>query len=1470
MYKLRKMYLGTIGNESSWHNGTLLDCTKEDEPIDTYGCLINGGGKTTLVGLFFSVPIPHKNKFIPHIVNTSLVMEDYYRMNVPGYVCLEWEFSSKSDGAILPMAMGLIPKKRYVIGSIGYKSVVSGVITLDRLFYSVRLSQNFEFEDLPLPVINNAEASQLVDFEGVRKWASSMKARLGDSFFSYQSHTDWQKHLVGIGFNIHDFDVQVKMNLEEGGATKVIENLQSVEIATGKRDFKFVEWMLNTVLDQDEYMNRRTDLFDVCKKLKDIPKAEESLRFLGQMKAKCEEISETLSTVNRFSKDLHNVNSDIEFIHQFLQKLLHDTTLSYNNEVLQQTETSGLIKTIKADLESVITQEESLSYVISKRRVEELTSLVEAIAAKIKATENEFEVCKNVLKYLPTHEKSEELKLINKEIAGAQDSDVSKNLRKTIANTLYFLDIEDENNKTNKKSYEESKTNQELLLKKTKSEKAVAEKDEAGINNKYGVSFGWLKKADEDYRSLIQTGVITDTIKPDVQYESVCDRLKKIDSDIEIHEQEARQETNEIKALESNTRDKENTVRASQKIVQDLTKDLDRFHHLTKSIHENRFFIHYIGESSNINENCVGILKQARLDKDKSRDNLVSSLTILEKNKLKAEKFNLPVSDDLWSVLFALTEAGIKSMPAISYIYESALENPEEIIASNDMFTQAIVVFDINKAMNYLNKQGVIVLSPVYIVDAKQVLGFSGVSYENVVRPCKFATDKEISAKYVQSIEAQITQLKIGIDESKKESDAILNFQNEISVYLQKYDKLYAESVAAEIAKTGSIIEELKSAIKAFKIEVEAIQSSINNTRVKILEFRKEKDRLIEKKSKIHYFLSNTWNLKPEYETRTANLKSELDAKRQEIETFKTAIADAESVLQIIENSINKVISKQNDLDRHKRKINSIISDVKAENNGTCSNVENGMRKTETLNEIYIKFLTEMGFNELKARAEKLRVEVNEETEAFIRRSKHGFEEICAHIESNPNKNEWEERSEVLRLKGNELSGTYARADGDLLEAKNKVPVVTTKHESFVAKYDVAGDEELQALKSECQNQIELLATRLNELEEKAVFLGNTVSALKLKKTELESNVQLFKKSGATVFQFDLDTYMPVNEVAKNIIEHSNFIKIKEILFSFSDQITKEIETLNALYSDCFDDYKNMLSTQVFEQMENRPAFVEYAKRTTREGLREAGEIQKLFSNIQDLIGIHEQTLISNKTYRQNAVETLIRMYHDGVMVLDKACSKSKTAPDGVRYIGGKQILKRTSDRNQKLGDEGVTALCEMYLSTLIQSPNFPKSGIDIVLDLLRKTHESGFGFKLIKYAPIPSAQYETINKLAMSGGERVLTAVMLYLLVRAVKAELSGNKEAPGGFLFFDNPFGKLTSPDFVETLKSIVAHAKCQLIAFSTIRTEAINSVFENFIIMAKATKLVGGSEVSLVNVMDDNSVVINSASYTMRDYD
>ena len=352
------MYLGTIGNESSWHNGTLLDCTKEDEPIDTYGCLINGGGKTTLVGLFFSVPIPHKNKFIPHIVNTRLVMEDYYRMNVPGYVCLEWEFSSKSDGAILPMAMGLMPKKRYVIGSIGYKSVVSGVITLDRLFYSVRLSQNFEFEDLPLPVINNAEASRLVDFEGVRKWASSMKARLGDSFFSYQSHTDWQKHLVGIGFNIHDFDVQVRMNLEEGGATKVIENLQSVEIATGKRDFKFVEWMLNTVLDQDEYMNRRTDLFDVCKKLKDIPKAEESLRFLGQMKAKCEEISETLSTVSRFSKDLHNVNSDIEFVHQFLQQLLHETSLSYNNEILQQTETAGLIKSIKADLESVITQEE--------------------------------------------------------------------------------------------------------------------------------------------------------------------------------------------------------------------------------------------------------------------------------------------------------------------------------------------------------------------------------------------------------------------------------------------------------------------------------------------------------------------------------------------------------------------------------------------------------------------------------------------------------------------------------------------------------------------------------------------------------------------------------------------------------------------------------------------------------------------------------------------------------------------------------------------------------------------------------------------------------------------------------------------------------------------------------------------------------------------------------------------------------
>jgi len=1470
MYKLRKIFLGTIGTESSWHNGTLLDCTKEDEPTDTYGCLINGGGKSTLVGLFFSVPIPAKNKFIPHVVNNSLVIEDYYRMNVPGYVCLEWEFPSKSDTPSLPFASALIPKKRYVIGSIGYKSVIKGETTLERMFFSVRLSQSFEFEDLPLPVINNTLASQIINFDEVKKWASSMKAKLGDSFFSYQSHGDWQKHLVSLGFSLHDFEVQMRMNHEEGGATKVIESLQKLETIPGKRDFKFIEWMLHAVLNQDEYSVFRDDLFEACKTLKDIPKAEEALHFLSKMEDKCLEISNILTETQYFYKSLYNVNNDFEYIHQYLQKLLQEVIFLYDNEVSQQAKTTELIKSIKSKLEFSNLESHALSYVITNRYAKELTEKLQTLTENKKTTVAARSVCNGVLDYFPIFIKSQTLRALNRQIDGAEDSDLSRELRKSVAGTLFLINAAETRSRSIKKTHEESKAKQESVLKKIKTDKSLAEKEILKISENYGNCSGWLEKAEKDFLRLVEVGALKEGIDPNIQLDAIYDQLKTIDSNIDIHEKSIKHTNSEIKEVENKIKDNIVVIENNKKTIQFLNNELNKFHQRTSSILEHKYYVHYVGDSSSINDDCLNALKKARFDKDGFRDQSLSSLAIFENIKIKAEKFNIPISDDLWNVLYVLAEADIKAFPAVSYIYDAALDNPETIISNNDALTQSIVVFDIEKAMVCLDKNETTILSPVYIIDAKNILNFTGISHDHIIHPSNFVIDKNKSSEFVLNLDTQIEQLKLAVTQIKKESDDILGFQNLVSVYINDYDKLYSGDTKEKIEKICIETQELESGIQSLKSKLAELQTTTESTQTVVASLRKDKYAFVEKKSKIQSFIDSTWKIRPEYEIKTKNLKSALDTKKNNVEELEIKLGEAEALLRALSLHIEAEETTQAGLERNRRKISGIIADVEAENNNSCNSIDEGLRIVENLNKIYNDFLSEIGFKELKKQSDSLSTEINEETEFFVLRSKHPISDILKQIESNSSVEFWKIESETLHNREVELSADITNIERDLRDTKKEIPEIFPKHEAIIKSLHGLPIDVLNERKANLLREIHASTEKLRDEESRLSLISENVAALKFKRAGFENHVHLFKKPGAQPLPCDLNSYVPTNGIANNINENSSFTKIKEALSVLSEKYETEINRLNILFSDCFDAYKDMLSNQVFINMENRPAFVEYAKRTTRESLKEPGEMDRLLSNVRDIILIHEQKLRSNEAYRDAALETLIKMYKEGMIVIDKSCSKSRCVPEGVKYVGGKQILKRTSDRSQRLGDEGVLTLCSIYLNTLIQTPNFPKSGIDIVLDLLRKTNESGFGFKLIKYSPIQSAQYEAIEKLAMSGGERVLTAIMLYLLVRAVKAEIYENRRTPGGFLFFDNPFGKITSPDFVETLKSIVFHAQCQLIAFSTIRTEAINDAFENFVIMVKSTRLVGGTEVGLVNVLNENTIVINSASYTMRNHD
>lgn len=91
MLKLRRLYLDSVGNGSARFSKVMLDFTSpEATPLDTIVWLRNGGGKTSLLALYFSLFLTNKNDFLGARTDGRL-LADYVLGGDTSHVVAEWE-----------------------------------------------------------------------------------------------------------------------------------------------------------------------------------------------------------------------------------------------------------------------------------------------------------------------------------------------------------------------------------------------------------------------------------------------------------------------------------------------------------------------------------------------------------------------------------------------------------------------------------------------------------------------------------------------------------------------------------------------------------------------------------------------------------------------------------------------------------------------------------------------------------------------------------------------------------------------------------------------------------------------------------------------------------------------------------------------------------------------------------------------------------------------------------------------------------------------------------------------------------------------------------------------------------------------------------------------------------------------------------------------------------------------------------
>ncbi|MBW8699072.1 hypothetical protein MBT84_05685 [Streptomyces sp. MBT84] len=272
MLQLRRIRLDNIGHRAAGFKSLVLDLTggpvsidgRPARPVDVILWLRNGGGKSSLLCVLFSLLLPAKKDFIGAPQAKSLA--EYIPGGQVSHVIAEWGDTERpASGAVL--VTGGVYQWRD-----GQRPAdpSSGWERLERRWYLLRpLPGGLELDSLPV----RAEDLQLSMSSYMKALEAQHKLQRGLQLVVAEEQYTWEEQLSHHGLDPQVFMIQKAMNQEEGGITELFKFRTAEE---------FIDFLIDMIVDTAEPTAARTALSKHADKLAARPAREVEERFLAE------------------------------------------------------------------------------------------------------------------------------------------------------------------------------------------------------------------------------------------------------------------------------------------------------------------------------------------------------------------------------------------------------------------------------------------------------------------------------------------------------------------------------------------------------------------------------------------------------------------------------------------------------------------------------------------------------------------------------------------------------------------------------------------------------------------------------------------------------------------------------------------------------------------------------------------------------------------------------------------------------------------------------------------------------------------------------------------------------------------------------------------------------------------------------------------------------------------------------------
>lgn len=1437
MQKILRIHLANCGFRTAWYESVTFNLTDPgtDLPTDTIINLENGGGKTTLLGLVFSCFETSQERFLKHIQSKHNSFSQYFTHDgVPGFIIVEW---------LMPARLAGGQPYRLVTGqAVSVRTTTD--TDVDRMFFSFEEHADLRLEDLPAPGLAGVPVNSMNDFS---RWIHDQQKKHADVFISHNRQAEWQRHLKDE--RLIDLDMlrmQVNFSAQEGG------------FDTGFLDFKteseFLRKFLFLTSDTTKAEEARRSVVSVCELHRRKPQLQRRRDQLQKFRVSLTAFADAARRyVDAVGTQRTMLISGALLVQALQARAVehrkgHAAELEFENEQRAQMSTAmceaalhlgqwntgtwvwhqkrvAQAKKRKDDADGAVSGLETRSKLLRAARlqqeivgfdarIKELNALVEAELAELKPARDHVEIQGALFR-----------RALFKEEARLKEE----------LGTLESRSRQREERKSTLRSQKQGAEVDELRLTREQSSLHAAEAQRASrrlVLERDGVFGSADESADEALaRHEAATG--------DYQRQRDVHLASRDAARIEAGRQRNAAGGERVKAAGLDEQ-----VKGLQAYLAQGEAELERLSQLPALLSA--------VEADRVDPQSPALpqrLQDAILDSTRQKSLADVRLAELRATRQAIEDTGVAgFSQDVALVVQALQAAGVRSAMAFNEYVAQAIDDATK--------AQALVLSDPARYSGVCVAQAEFAKAAGVSWRARKptrpvmvsIAALDAVAEPDdwLVVPPEDASAFNIAAatRLAETLDARL------LDEEQRRAAYELRHSQTLKAAqeIETFARTYGNGQLAEAGVKRTTLEEDAAAARNRALSLEAEASALELTAQQHDKEAGEKEQL---RSESANYSQALRQFKAEHEvgreTRLARL-SELEAELTEARERKAAIELEQEELQIA-----------HDADQTQRANTEVDLRLVADERGRIVHYNKDYPAQEQLQQKPQPLTT--------LRALYGDAKSNYETEEKARLGSLG-ERIQGVQEQRTGKATEFTRdfagvdmADLRPYLGLDHEAELRATDQQLVVAKREQVEAAAEHQSVggesrkwhaankqnigtaTAEFERHTAEELEPMLEGLKQKVDAANERMrasnqagNQASERAKDKLRAAESDEQSESLLRGGMGLPAQPDPALIAAEIGALVgetpPIPDPTSVVLELNPGKQVSALLTEFNSK-NVGVTKLQTSARTAFDSLKNAASDATFREVDPDVAL----QMMQNDFTAACTDAPRLLEHLDDRIATTESTLKGMQADFDTCVDEVLGVVRGAITTLNKACSQDKCVPVSAPYVGGKQVLKMRANFASVTSDMRRAAM-RNYLDVLADTLAIPAKGTDLIADAVVRVYGKPLGLQVLKMSIEETEQYVPVEKISNSGGEGVVMAMFLYLVINQLRAENHAQvQKNAGGPLILDNPFAKATTAALWRAQRLLASAMNVQLIFATALQDYNSIGEFQRFIRLRKA---------------------------------